>query len=483
MAKRKRKNTVLIGIIFVTLLIAVIAISSQPALIYGGEGVIRFDNGMQGWVIDAYLSNLDTSPAKIIFSTSEMQKKSAQAGNEMIPKDSETITVELTKKDCVYDVDSLYSAYGNGYYKVSNPQLDFELKATALSTGSSKRFSLSKVQATEVVSAKRGGQITASVTGVELKQYCYIPDNARIMKLGSKYTLIDSDKLAALATKSYLCSIGSIPGIVLCFVTGIIDVDDAKAQGFYRDYKDLRFSLTELRGTPTNAIGSVHTIVTADKDYFDAEPVVVQAPVAKPQIIDTLCPTLTAGYESSMKVIVKNTGTRGDIEVEVDAADISFTPDVKSSNVNTGEQKTMYFVMKPANVKKDTRYTVEIRASSSAQLGESYTDTTTCTGTIKPIGIVPPKHVCGDNKCDDNENYQTCPKDCKVEQCDINKLERFDEDSGKCVCYEGLSRDENNICSTSTSNLALYIIAGFVVFIFVVILITRTGNNKSNTLL
>ena len=480
----KKKNKKAIGFFVVLLLgLGVLAVINQPGLIYGPGGQTKFDNGRLAWIVDAYLSNLDSTAAKITFSTTEMQRSSDSAGNEMVPKDSETITIELTEKDCVYSVEPLYTIGNNGYYKVYNPQLDFTLKSTAQTTGTTRSFSLSKVQATEVVSAKRGGQITVAVTGVELKNYCYIPDNAKILKAGTKYSFLDSDKIKAQTTKTTLCSIGLIPGLVACYLTGIIDVDDVIDQGFYRNYNNIRFTSTQVKGEPIKALGSVHVIVTADKEYFDAQPVVTQAPVANPKIVSVLCPDVQTGREASMKVVVKNEGKTGDVEVELDGNLVDIVPDGSNTRISQGEQKTFYYVIKPDTVTSKKTYTIDVVASSQAQIGEGNQHERTCSGSIEPKSvIIPPKlPYCGNDKCEDTESTQTCPKDCKVQQCDPNKFEFLNEDSGKCECPEGYMRDDNSNCSEREGdNLLFYGLIALFVFAILAIVIARSGSGKKS---
>jgi hypothetical protein len=472
-AKTNKAWLLIVGILLIG---GMAYIFSQPqSVFYGGTGTTFFDNNRQAWVIDVYLNNLDTAPGKVIFSTTQMQADSKKAGNELKPQDSETVDLELTKKQCVYTIEPLYTLLGNGYYKVFNPQPYFEIKATAESTGQSRTFSLDTTQPVEVVSAKRGGQITAATTGVEWRQYCYIPDNSRILKIGSKYSILDSDKATALGVKTVTCggSFGII-GLATCFFTGIIKPEQALDNNFYQNFKDITFDLKTLKATPVKPIATVHVILTADKEYFNAQPVAVLPPAATPKIVSSTCGAFTSGSQSSMKVVVNNVGTTGEVMVEANSDKLTIEPSATTATIQNGAQKTYYFVVKPTNVAAKENYVVDIIASSTQQLGTSNKVTSTCTGTISPVPLLPPKdNVCGNSKCDETENYQTCPVDCKTQQCNPDKLEFLNPDSGKCECPEGFMRDDKGICAERSDNFALIIILVIAVIAVIMILLLR----------
>jgi hypothetical protein len=436
------------GIVIIILMVIAVA---QLSIVYTTASV-KFDTGQQAWTTTAYMNTADTTEAKVTFSTLAMQEAS---DNTLKPKDSETINIKVTDKKCVYSVTKILTVANNGIYKVYNPSSNIKLLISSTTYPKTAELDIKQSSTQTIVNEVNGGVITAASTGFSTEGYCYIGDNMRVLKLGTGYIVYDGDKVVP--------NLYALAGLSFDYLNKIQDIN------FYNAMTNTYFDGSSFTAVPKTANAKFAVTLTADKEYFSAEPIVTQNPVGKPNIIEMTCPDLQTGRKGTTTVIVKNIGESADVELKVNGQKVTPTPTLQSKFIFGGEQKTYSLILNPSEVSSTSSYTLTAIASSTAQLSGN-TDTETCTGSIEKASILIPSvtDYCGNKKCSSNENPTNCPEDCAYEVCDYEKkFEVLDKDTNKCVCLEGYDRNEADICTKSISSEL--IIAGIVLGMFIII--------------
>lgn len=464
-----KKNIIwIISILF--LLIITLSITQFAGF---STGTIKFDNGRQGWTTLVTISNLDNDPAEITFSRTELERTAKNEGTELRVEDSERVQISLNKKQCKYSVTSLYSLSNNGIYKITNPKADIDLKINTVNYPSETIIPASSIQHTKVLNRHNNAEITATIYGTDTSDFCYMGDNMRAVKLFGTTTVIDMDKV----TKAGLAT--SPPVLLLALVSGNFNIYDIRDTNFYREMKDVNFDGTNFQASTINNLARVQVLITADKDYFNVEPVATQNLVGDPVIITTECPELQSGKKSSGYVIIKNNGNNADIELQITGDNADPTIPTFSKYIRKNEQKTYPFTILPSEVSSKEKYTLTFKAISSQQLGGSNIDIVTCSNDLNPPTILlTPILYCGDGKCTALESAISCPEDCNREVCSPSDFEVLNEDTLKCECVEGYQRDEEGNCAPP-SNINMYIILGIIAFFILFALIIVRYNKTS----
>ena len=217
--------------------------------------------------------------------------------------------------------------------------------------------------------------------------------------------------------------------------------------------------------------------VTADADYLDYR--YYPATVGKPKIVSVAAQDkIERNTYGSVLVTVENVGDNSGLFTIEGSGDITISPSANTVNLAADESKKLYFNIVAPNVGEDQDYTGTFKMCSNAQFS-----TTSCDEKDFKVTVTPGSSdtdYCGDNVCQLNENFNTCPSDC--EQVTICEGNFMFVDEGNCRCEEGYTMQKDKLgrqfCEKSQYT-EIVIIGVFLVIILAMVLIAiRTKGGK-----
>lgn len=412
----KRLRGLLIGILFITILGAILVISPQQSIL--SISSVTLEDGKVFWTLTGTANNVDEGVV-LNYNPSTYTKPD---GVEVEPQESLQLFISKGKSECSYQLLEQEEVINFGltrfnYYLLQNPERVVEMRVQD-DRGNEVRIDGTIVETYTITDRDGEGEVFITPQGIIAgKTDCPDYENVAI------YVARDGEVGYFLKNqwddyfgRGFDSKIGTVPSTLDRFIRNTdLDLNSQFLNSFNFE-PELRPGVSVIGQLD---IGNVLFTIKADQDYFNSIEIAPAKPV-DPEITNVFAPKeIKEGDSSSMKVTIQNKeDSSGRVTVSASSSVFGVTPSFQNVQLIGEQERVLNYIVSAPLQPQDACIKVEV--CWTGEFGGSNCDSeNACIEIVEDSKKV--DEECGDGFCQISESSTTCPQDCFISGEDPNE--------------------------------------------------------------